>query len=330
MKTNAAHLLGAFSAAFALTVGATPSQAASFDALDDFDPAGNPTCAGWWSYGSASALDGSFTLFADSARTNALDFWGADLSVAGGPLVVRNDRPCVQINAYGTTVLPGRQVALQPGATGEFAIARWVAPSGGTYAVAAVFTGVDAGPASTVDVHVLVNTNPRFAGLVNGYGSMQSTSFVVTLVASDIVVFAAGNGGDGASNDTVALNAGIELADITLPVVTATATPARLWPPNNKTVLVTVSGKITDNSGPVDSCDAWYDVVDEYGLIHPTGLISIGAGGDYSFTVPLVASRNGADLNGRQYEIWVNGRDESGNAASFKTVVIVPHDQRQK
>lgn len=330
MKSKYLLKLMAATSAVALIAGAGTSRAVQkHDVVGEFDPEDNPSC-GSWTYGFSTALAAPFTLYTHSARTNALDFWGADLTVAGGPLVVRNDLPCTQAGTYGTTVLPGHQVALQPGVTNGFSVIRWTAPTSEVYAITALFTGVDTGPASTADVHVLVNNTSRFSRTVLGFGSMQSTGLVIALAAGSVVDFVVGNGGDGASNDTVALNAAIALADITPPVVTASGTPATLWPPNNKLVNVTVSGRITDNRGPVDSCDAWYDIVDEYGLVQPKGLILVGTNGNYSFTVALMASRYGSDRDGRHYEIWVNAKDAAGNGGSAKTVITVPHDLGQK
>jgi hypothetical protein len=54
---------------------------------------------------------------------------------------------------------------------------------------------------------------------------------------------------------------------------------------------------------------------------------TLGAGGSYSFTVLVVASRNGGDKNGRTYTITVSARDYAGNPASAAATVLVPHDQ---
>ena len=40
----------------------------------------------------------------------------------------------------------------------------------------------------------------------------------------------------------------------------------------------------------------------------------LGAGGSYSFTVILQASRNGNDMDGRQYSITVSAKDFAGNS----------------
>ena len=112
------------------------------------------------------------------------------------------------------------------------------------------------------------------------------------------------------------------------PTISISANPSSLWPPNGKSVPVTVSGTITDSGSGVNPSTLACKVVDSYGLVQPACSVgSLGAGGAYSFTVSLVASRNGNDKNGRTYTISVSASDYAGNSASVSTAVIVPHDQ---
>ena len=115
--------------------------------------------------------------------------------------------------------------------------------------------------------------------------------------------------------------------DLTPPGVTVTASPSSLWPPNGKMVPVTVSGRITDNLSGVNPSTVAFIVVDEYGSVQPSGPVTLGSGGSYSFTVSLQASRNGNDMDGRQYVITVSAKDFAGNLGSAATVVTVPHDR---
>jgi len=133
---------------------------------------------------------------------------------------------------------------------------------------------------------------------------------------------------DNAGNISSLVTAAVNI-DLAPPVVTISANPSSLWPPNGKMVPVTVSGKITDNLSGVNASTADFAVVDEYGSIQPSGPVSLGAGGSYSFTVSLQASRNGNDKDGRQYTITVSARDLAGNLGSAATTVTVPHDQGQ-
>jgi hypothetical protein len=118
------------------------------------------------------------------------------------------------------------------------------------------------------------------------------------------------------------------VSDTLPPVITTSANPATLWPPNGKMVSVTISGTITDLESGVDASTATYAVADEYGLVQPSGSITtLGANGEYSFMIQLQASRNGNDKDGRLYTIAVRAQDNVGNAGSASTVVTVPHDQ---
>ena len=115
--------------------------------------------------------------------------------------------------------------------------------------------------------------------------------------------------------------------DTTPPVITLSATPKVLWPPNGKMVPVTISGTITDTGSGVNLSSTAYSVTDEYGEVQPTGAITLGAGGSFSFTVLLRASRLGTDQDGRHYTITVRASDNAGNGGSQASVVTVPHDQ---
>jgi probable HAF family extracellular repeat protein len=113
--------------------------------------------------------------------------------------------------------------------------------------------------------------------------------------------------------------------DATPPVITATATPAILSPPNGKLIPVTVTGTILDSGVGVDPSTATYAVLDEYGLIQPTGPVSLQPNGSYRFTVSLQASRRGQDQDGRYYAIALSAKDLAGNPGVGTAAVVVPH-----
>jgi len=115
--------------------------------------------------------------------------------------------------------------------------------------------------------------------------------------------------------------------DSTPPVITASAHPSMLWPPNGKMVNVSVSGMITDATSGVNPNSANFAVVDKYGSVQPSGNVTLAANGIYSFTISLQASRLGTDQNGRTYTITVTAQDNAGNQSSASTTVVVPHDQ---
>ena len=89
---------------------------------------------------------------------------------------------------------------------------------------------------------------------------------------------------------------------------------------------------MTDADSGVDASTATYAVTDEYGHVQPSGHITLGANGSYSFTISLQTSRNGKDKDGRQYIITVSAQDTVGNQGAAVTGVTVPHRRfsRQK
>lgn len=109
------------------------------------------------------------------------------------------------------------------------------------------------------------------------------------------------------------------------PVVMISATPSSLWPPNGKNATVRISGTITGNGCAVT--DAAYIVKDEYGEVQPSGPVTLGAGGAYSFIVWLRAARLGTDQDGRLYTVTVSASNNAGKTGSQAALVIVPHDQ---
>jgi hypothetical protein len=148
------------------------------------------------------------------------------------------------------------------------------------------------------------------------------------------------NSGGGASNrliewsvnapvlrDGAAILFASRPSDSTPPVVTAAAIPDVLWPPNGKTVKVTVKGTVKDAASAIDLSSGRYSVIDEYGQVQPSGAFTIGASGAYSVAVPLVADRKGNDKDGRVYRITIRAADAAGNAGTATVVVTVPHDQ---
>jgi hypothetical protein len=110
------------------------------------------------------------------------------------------------------------------------------------------------------------------------------------------------------------------------PAVSCTGTPKTLWPPNGQTVQISVLGSVTKGNQQIDSTR--YSVADEYGQVQPSGVFSAQADGTFSLSVPLVASRDGNDKDGRVYVVTISAKDKLGNVGSCSVNVIVPRDQR--
>lgn len=72
---------------------------------------------------------------------------------------------------------------------------------------------------------------------------------------------------------------------------------------------MTVSANTSDATSGIYSAVAKYNVVDEHGLVQPSGTITVNADGTCSFTVSLKGSFNAGDTNGRQYTIRVSVKD---------------------
>jgi hypothetical protein len=90
-------------------------------------------------------------------------------------------------------------------------------------------------------------------------------------------------------------------------------------------VPVSVSGTITDTGCTVTA--ATYAVIDEYGKVQPSGLVTLSPKGAYSFTVLLEASRLGTDIDGRVYIVTVSASNSTSKTGSDVSAVIVPHDR---
>jgi hypothetical protein len=167
--------------------------------------------------------------------------------------------------------------------------------------------------------------------LGNGDGTFQSVlTFNVQGDATSVV--AADVNGDGRpdllvtnGNSSVSVLLNNTPLCTTAPAITLSTSPKSLWPPNGKMVPVTVSGTITDTGCTVTT--AAYAVTDEYGEVQPTGPVTLGPGGAYSFTLLLQSSRLGTDLDGRLYTITVSASNNAGKTVSQAGAVIVPHHQ---
>lgn len=113
----------------------------------------------------------------------------------------------------------------------------------------------------------------------------------------------------------------VTVADTTPPVIlSASANPSVLWPPNHQMVPVTVSARVSDNCGP-----ASWKIID---VRSNESITRAGQGnttadwiitGDH--TVSLRAERSGTGV-GRAYFLVLQARDESGNASDEKIATV--------
>jgi PQQ-like domain len=116
-------------------------------------------------------------------------------------------------------------------------------------------------------------------------------------------------------------------SDVTGPSILCRANTSTLWPPNGKSVPVSISGNMSDAGSGLNRSTARYSVWDEYGQVQPGGGVTVDANGNYSVSVPLIAARNGNDTDGRTYSVSLSVKDNAGNVGSCPVTVKVPHDQ---
>jgi GH35 family endo-1,4-beta-xylanase len=153
-------------------------------------------------------------------------------------------------------------------------------------------------------------TDPEQGALT--YTLSQSSFDCSQLGTHDVTVTVTDDAGLSAS-----CTATVTVVDDTAPTATATASPAALWPPNNKMVDITVDIAAIENCNTA-SCK----------------IISVssneGSASDWVITgdktLQLRASRNG-NGNGRVYTITVECTDASSNSSTSSTTVTVAHDQ---
>ncbi len=114
------------------------------------------------------------------------------------------------------------------------------------------------------------------------------------------------------------------------PLTNASIDPVEIWPPNGRTVFVTLAGEASDQGTGLASIA--FRVIDEYGEVEPV-VESILLNGEPAFawsrTIPLEARRLGADRDGRRYTIEITVTDKACNTATFPVSTVVVHDQRK-
>jgi len=162
-------------------------------------------------------------------------------------------------------------------------------------------------------------------GAQTGSSTVPGSTATLTISAEGMTILTY-FGTDNAGNIETAKSITVKI-DRTPPVIIASGNPPVLWPPNGKMVNVMVSGTMADSLSGVDPRTPSFVVTDAYGIVQPSGPVSVAPNGAYSFTVSLEARRDGQSTNGRLYTIVVSAQDNAGNVSSSTTTVIVPHDQ---
>jgi len=181
---------------------------------------------------------------------------------------------------------------------------------------------------------LVVANAPEVVGVLvgNGDGTLQPPE-TYAIPGDALSVVAADVNRDGwpdlavaVGNNLIAVLLNNSPCSSAAPVVTVAASPAILWPPNGKTIPVSLSGSITASGCSLNLTSARYVVRDEYGQVQPQGSIALGSDGTFSFDVRLLASRRGGDRDGRTYTITVSAGTAAGAIGSATTIVKVPHN----
>ena len=105
------------------------------------------------------------------------------------------------------------------------------------------------------------------------------------------------------------------------PSVSITATPASAVV-SSTPVTVTVSGRITDALSGIDPASVFYNVIDEYSVISPSGPVTLQPNGDFSFTLSFPATKNAGDRQ-HVYTITISAADMAGISKSVNDTVKI-------
>jgi hypothetical protein len=174
--------------------GSCDSVAASF-APEGKNPVGP------WSYGKSTALGATFTLFErylppgsgnpPDGGTDMYAWW--ESGIINDPSIGSNLGPTPSLFAGATCPLaPGQLGFVIDPFFNEYTIARWTAPSAGSYSISAKFEGLcDSSMATAGDVHIQHDGVDVRSGFVNSNGAGNATSFAFNLsvAAGDTVDF---------------------------------------------------------------------------------------------------------------------------------------------
>lgn len=112
--------------------------------------------------------------------------------------------------------------------------------------------------------------------------------------------------------------------DTLAPLLSVSASPSRIWPPNGKMSAVNVGVSVSDETDPNPLVRLVSITCNECAQTDISGA-AFGTDDRQFF---LRASRLGKQKSGRVYTITYEAQDSSGNTATATTLVSVPHDQR--
>lgn len=112
--------------------------------------------------------------------------------------------------------------------------------------------------------------------------------------------------------------------DNTPPNITVTISPSSIWPPDGTMYSITATISVHDDQDPNPVVKLVSITCNE--TLDP-GDVAANIGSD-SRTFSVRSTRLGGDKTGRIYTVTYSATDASGNTATAKATVTVPHDQR--
>lgn len=165
-----------------------------------------------------------FQLSTSADTSNIIGMWHPFSGSAGYyPYIGQNRASTTKAEPTNGWAARAGQIAMEGSNSGQYSLLRFVTPSSGKYKVSAVFEGLHFG-LSTTDVHILLNSNPIFSELIDGYGgdsafhkiegANPTASFhdILSLNESDVLTFAVGFGANkNHTCDTTGLLVSIEI-----------------------------------------------------------------------------------------------------------------------
>jgi hypothetical protein len=168
-----------------------------------------------------------------------------------------------------------------------------------------------------------VDGTPYQTNTVPSGGVLTSTNLTFAAdfgLGKHLVTVSASNG----QTATVTCSTTVEVRDTTPPqILSLSAMPNLLWPPNHRMVPVSIEVQATDNCGPTTNKIVAVTCNEPGGSLKQSSdwLIT----GDLS--LDLRAERLGKG-SGRIYTIWIECVDLDGNSSSASVTVAVQHDSR--
>ncbi len=160
-----------------------------YSAAGNFSATTNTTSS-TWQYGTFNSPSStSFLINSNCGTTNGLNWWLNSPTVTSPNILYNPTSSPITISSF---TLQSGQLGLHPGALGEKAVIRFMAPTAGVYALNASFVGVNS-PTTSSDATILKNGTSIFSSNIS-YGVVTSNSQTVNLLAGDTIDFAIGYG----------------------------------------------------------------------------------------------------------------------------------------